>query len=122
MSRGGMQQLTPSKPAQHRRASSWSLTFCRSAVSASICFCRSAIVASCSSFLRCLAGKVLRLIQIRFSDAEFGKDLAVCPAILPVNANRGFEFHKRGKLFIRTDDEPPSVVAMCVSNENSRHL
>jgi hypothetical protein len=33
-------------------------------------------------------------------------------------ANHRFEFHKRGQLFIRADNETLSVAAMCVCNED----
>jgi hypothetical protein len=36
--------------------------------------------------------------------------------------DRSFELQKRRQLFIRTHNETLSVVAMCVSNEKSRHL
>ncbi|KAF5406608.1 MAG: hypothetical protein Udaeo2_33200 [Candidatus Udaeobacter sp.] len=34
------------------------------------------------------------------------------------SANRRFEFQKRCQLFIRTHNEPLSVVAVCVGNED----
>ena len=63
-----------------------------------------------------LAGKVLRLIQDRLSDAEFGKNLANLSNQFAASANRRFEFQKRRQLFIRTHNETLSVVAMRVSN------
>jgi hypothetical protein len=53
-----------------------------------------------------------------------------CPAALPAltghglstqfaaSANRRFQFHKRGQLFIRTHNEPLSIAVMRVSNED----
>ena len=35
---------------------------------------------------------------------------------LSVRANRRFQFHKSGQLFVRTHNEAPSIVAMRVSN------
>jgi hypothetical protein len=43
--------------------------------------------------------KGLRLIQIRFSDAEFCKNVANLSNQFAANANRRFEFHKRSQLF-----------------------
>jgi hypothetical protein len=67
-----------------------------------------------------LAGKkVLRLIQIRFSDGEVGKNHANLSRQFAGNANRQFQFEKRSRLFIGTHNEPLSVAAMCVCNEDS---
>jgi hypothetical protein len=60
--------------------------------------------------------KGLRLIQIRFSDAEFCKNVANLSNQFAANANRRFEFHKRSQLFIRAHKEALSVAAMSVSN------
>jgi hypothetical protein len=62
------------------------------------------------------AGKVLRLIQDRLSDAEFGKTAANLSNQFAASADRQFQFEKRSQLFIRTHDEPLSVVAMRVTN------
>jgi hypothetical protein len=58
------------------------------------------------------------LIQIRLSDAEFGKNVANLSNQFAVTANRRFQFHKRSQLFIGTHNEPLSVVAMRVCNPN----
>ena len=63
-----------------------------------------------------LAGKVLRLIQDRLSDAEFGKNLANLSKQFAVSADRRFEFQKRRQLFIRSHNETLSVVAMRIGN------
>jgi hypothetical protein len=63
-----------------------------------------------------LPGKVLRLIQIRFSDAEFCKNVANLSNQFAANANRRFEFQKRGQFFLRVHNETLSVAAMCVCN------
>jgi hypothetical protein len=39
-------------------------------------------------------------------------------AVLNASANRGFKFHKRRQLFIRSQSETLSVVALCVSNKD----
>jgi hypothetical protein len=39
-----------------------------------------------------------------------------------VDTNRPFQFQKRGQLFVGAQDEPPTVAAMCVSNEIVRPL
>ena len=65
-----------------------------------------------------LAGKVLRLIQDRLSDAEFGKNLANLSNQFAASANRGFQFEKRSQLFIRTHNETLSVAAMCICNQD----
>jgi hypothetical protein len=62
------------------------------------------------------AGKVLRLIQDRLSDAEFGKNLASLSNQFAASANRRFEFNKRAQLFIRSHNKTLSVAAMCVRN------
>jgi hypothetical protein len=61
-----------------------------------------------------LAGKVLRLIQDRLSDAEFGRNLANLSNRFAASAD--LKFHKRSQLFIRTYNETLSVVAVRVSN------
>ena len=38
--------------------------------------------------------------------------------LVGVNASRGFKFHKRSQLFIRSHKETLSIVAMRVSNED----
>ena len=63
-----------------------------------------------------LAGKVLRLIQDRLSDAEFGKNLANLSNQFAASANRRFQFYKRSQLFIRLHNETLSIVAMCACN------
>ena len=62
------------------------------------------------------AGKVLRLIQERLSDAEFGKNLAKLSKQFATNASRRFALQKHAQLFIRVHNETLSVVAMCVCN------
>ena len=59
---------------------------------------------------------VLRLIQIRLEDVEFGKISPTCQEQFAAIADRRFEFHKRRQLFIRVHNETVSVAAMCVSN------
>ena len=63
-----------------------------------------------------LAGKVLRLIQDRLSDAECGKNAAKLSNQFAASANRRFEFKKRSELFICTHDKALPVAAMRVSN------
>jgi hypothetical protein len=57
------------------------------------------------------AGKVLRLIQDRLSDAEFGKNAAKLSNQFAANADRRFAFQKCRQLFTRSDNETLSVVA-----------
>jgi hypothetical protein len=52
-----------------------------------------------------LAREVLRLIQDRLSDAEFGKNLANLSNQFASSANHRFEFQKRTQLFVRTHNE-----------------
>jgi hypothetical protein len=61
-------------------------------------------------------GKFLRLIQIRFSDAEFGKISPARQAQFATSPNRRFKFQKRSQLFIRAYNKTLSVIAMGVSN------
>jgi len=56
--------------------------------------------------------KSLRLIQIRFSDAEFCKNVANLSNQFAANANRRFEFHERSQFLIRPHNEPLPVVAV----------
>jgi hypothetical protein len=63
-----------------------------------------------------LAGSVLRLIQDRLSDAEFGKTQTNLSRQFAASANSGFEFHKRSQLFIRTHNVTFAIVATRVSN------
>ena len=63
-----------------------------------------------------LAGKVLRLIQDRLSDAEFGENAANLSNEFGASANRRFKFYECIQNLIRTHDETLSVVAMCVCN------
>jgi hypothetical protein len=63
-----------------------------------------------------LAGKVLRLIQDRLGDAEFGKNLVFPSRQFAASANRRFELQKCSQFLIRMHNEPPFVVAMCVGN------
>jgi hypothetical protein len=60
--------------------------------------------------------KGLRLIQIRFSDAEFGKNAANLSNQFAASSNRRFQFHKRSQLLLRTHNETLPVVTMCVCN------
>jgi hypothetical protein len=54
-----------------------------------------------------------------FSDAEFAKNYAtVSSKKRAATPNRRFEFEKRSELFIRVHNEPLSVIAMRVSNED----
>jgi hypothetical protein len=62
--------------------------------------------------------KGLRLIQIRFSDAEFCKNVANLSNQFAANAIRRFEFHKRTQFLIRPHNEPLPIVAMRVCNEH----
>ena len=63
-----------------------------------------------------LAGKVLRLIQDRLSDAECGKNLVRLSKQSAASVNRRFEFQKSRQQFLRTHKEALSVVAVCVCN------
>jgi len=66
-------------------------------------------------------GEAIVRLQLRwdpFNGAEFGKNLAYLSIKLASSANRRFEFEKRGQLFIRTHDEPLSIAAMRVNNED----
>jgi len=65
-----------------------------------------------------LAGNVLRLIQIRITTPSLGKISSACQVNSPKRANRPFHFHKRGQLFIRSHNEPLTVAAMRVTNED----
>jgi len=47
-----------------------------------------------------------------FSDAQFAKSLACLSRQFAASADRRFEFKKRSQLFIRSRNEPLSVVAM----------
>jgi len=71
---------------------------------------------------KCLAGEVLRLIQDRLSDAEFGKKLAKLSNPFAASAGRGFKFHKRRKLLIRVHNNTLSVVVVCVCNPDGSPL
>jgi hypothetical protein len=62
--------------------------------------------------------KGLRLIQIRFSDAEFGKNLANLSNQFAARTNRRFKFQKRCQLFLRAHNETLSVVAMRICNKD----
>jgi hypothetical protein len=66
--------------------------------------------------------EVLRLIQIRFSDAEFGKNLAKLSNHFAASADRRFRFEKRTHYLIRTHNETLSVVAMRVNNPDRSSL
>jgi hypothetical protein len=48
----------------------------------------------------------------------FEKIAARCQSNSPSGSNRRFELHKRTQLFIRSHNEPLSVVAMCVCNKD----
>jgi hypothetical protein len=61
-----------------------------------------------------LAGKVLRLIQDRLSDAEFDKNAANLSNQFAASADYRFEFEKSRQLLIRTHNEALSVVVMRV--------
>ena len=63
-----------------------------------------------------LAGKDLRLIQDRLSDAEFGKNLVFASRQFVTNANRHFQVQKRSKLLIGVHNEPFPITAMRVCN------
>jgi hypothetical protein len=56
-------------------------------------------------------GNALRLIQIRLSDAEFGKISLTCRDKFAATANHRFQLEKSTQLFIRTHNETFSVVA-----------
>ena len=63
-----------------------------------------------------MRGNVLRLIQDRLGDADFGKNLAKLSNQFTASASRRLQFQKRCQLFIRSHNETLSVVAMCVCN------
>jgi len=48
--------------------------------------------------------------------ASFEKDALACQAQSPPAPNRCFQFQKRSQLFICTNDETPSVIAVRVGN------
>jgi hypothetical protein len=62
-------------------------------------------------------GNVLRLIQDRLSDAEFGKNLANLSNQFAASANDRFQFQKRSQLFIRSHNETLSVAPMRIHYE-----
>jgi hypothetical protein len=57
-----------------------------------------------------------------FNDAEFGQNLASSSSQFAATPNRRFEFDKSGQLFIRTHNEPLSVIAMCVHDPDCSSL
>ena len=66
---------------------------------------------------RTSAGKVLRLIQDRLSDAEFGKNLANLSNEFATSADRQFQFQKRSQLFhpharFRTAQSPTALLPL----------
>jgi hypothetical protein len=65
-----------------------------------------------------LAGEILRLIQIFLTKVEFRKKTRRVSSQFVASANRRFEFHKRGQLCLRSHNEPLSVAAMRVHNED----
>ena len=65
-----------------------------------------------------LAGRVLRLIQIRLTTASLAKNTLACQVNSPQSTGRRFQFQKRSQLFIATHNEAPSAVAMRVSKRS----
>jgi hypothetical protein len=63
------------------------------------------------------AGKRLPALTPVPDCVEFGKNLAKQSRQFAASANRRFKFHKRRQLFVRTHNETPSVVTVCISNE-----
>jgi hypothetical protein len=61
-------------------------------------------------------GNVRRLIQIRLTSIEFGKNLANLSSQFAARTSRRFHFQKRGQLFIGVHNETLPVIAMCVNN------
>jgi len=53
-----------------------------------------------------------------FKDAEFGENYANYLRQLSATENRRFERYKRCQLLIPTHNEPPFIIAMCVSYAN----
>jgi hypothetical protein len=62
-------------------------------------------------------GKSSRLIQDRLSDAEFGKNAANLSNQFAASPNHGFQFEKRGQLFIGVHNKTLSV-AVSLYNED----
>jgi hypothetical protein len=63
-----------------------------------------------------LAGKCPPHDSDPFNGVDSEENYASLSKQFVASANRRFEFHKSGQLFIRMNDEPLSVVAMCVNN------
>jgi hypothetical protein len=61
-------------------------------------------------------GSALHLIQDRFGDAEFGKNLANLSNQFAASSNDRFQFYKSSQLFIRAHNKTLSVVAVRVCN------
>ena len=63
-----------------------------------------------------MRGNVLRLIQDRLGDADFGKNLARLSNQFTASASRRLQFQKRCQFFIRSHHETLPFIAMCVCN------
>jgi hypothetical protein len=59
---------------------------------------------------------VLRLVQIRLGNTEFGKNLAHSSRKFAATLNRRFQFQKSSQFSIRVHNETLFVSAMCVCN------